>query len=136
MDQRLYRLDQFYLWSRRQSEPELKLALKNYRTAVTLWNDNINRHLAMLQIFFGEAIREEFDNDVGADFVRVGDLAERFYRSETEQRSKHQAAIEQAAAILRGKVYNFNLRMLREIESRSTKMSAHVGILQDVTNIF
>jgi hypothetical protein len=34
MDRRLYRLDQFYLWSKRNSAPELKSSLENYRSVV------------------------------------------------------------------------------------------------------
>jgi hypothetical protein len=81
MDRRLYRVDQFYFWASRNAKQELKAALENYRSAILDWNDNINRHLSMLQIFFGKEIREKFDFEVGRKFVTVGALVEQSYRS-------------------------------------------------------
>jgi hypothetical protein len=136
MDRRLYRVDQFFLWTRRNAELELKIALENYRSALQDWNDNINRHLSMLQIYFGREIREQFDCEVGAKFVEVGGLVERLYRLKGDVDTSLQEAIEDGIQQLRSQVYEYNLILLNEIEAKTKRVSAQASIFADIKNLF
>ena len=78
LDRRLYRTRQF-LWGFDRSPEELEARLGEYRKAVTRWNDNVNRILALLAIHFSDEIRNILDNDLGAEFVNVGRLLEQAY---------------------------------------------------------
>lgn len=135
MDRRLYRVYQFYVWSKRGSEPELKTSLENYRAALTDWNDNINRHLAMLQIYFGQGIREKFDFEVGHKFVRVGELVERYHRRSDEGDKALEQSIEKEINDLRGEVYAYNLILLGEIEIKTKRSDQPAGLIADLKNL-
>jgi hypothetical protein len=135
MDRRLYRLDQFYLWPRRGSPTELKVSLENYRSVVFDWNDSINRHLSMLQIFLGKDIREKFDLDLGAKFISIGALVENFYHLEKKDDEELQNSIKNGIRKLRSEVYHYNLVMLKAIEGKTTVMSTHAGILDDLKKL-
>jgi len=135
MDRRLYRVYQFYVWSKRGSEPELKASLENYRAALADCNDNINRHLAMLQIYFGQNIREKFDFEVGHKFVHVGELVEDYYRRSDKDDKALERSIENEISDLRGEVYNYNLILLGEIGKKTEHANQRAGLIEDLKNL-
>src|SRR5689334_9785269 len=74
LDKRLYRLRLLY-WSLPVGSSlgvRSELAdqrMTDYRTVLYDWNDGINRNLALIQQYFGDDARYEFDNVIGIHFV-------------------------------------------------------------------
>ena len=116
LDRRLFWLTQFQLWTRKADAARLAVALKNYRRVIIDWNESINRNLAMLQIYFGDALREQLDEKVGRSFVAVGADAETLYRTRAVIDEGLAARISDAVERLRLQVYQYNLDLLRHIE--------------------
>jgi len=112
LDRRLYWLTQFLTWLSRADAERLRTSLSHYRRAVRDWNETINRNLAMLQVFFGEAYRNELDTGVGAAFVAAGKRAEHLYQTRTAlDREDYDRSLTEVET-LRLAVYSFNLSLL------------------------
>lgn len=47
MDERLYRMRKFHWSLKAGDEDRIATALEDYRLALTKWNDNLNRNLAL-----------------------------------------------------------------------------------------
>lgn len=127
MDKRLYRIDQFSIWLKRQDAEKVQIALQSYREVLFDWNDNINRHLAMLQIYFGNDLRKEFDSGVGAKFVEAGAKIESVYRDFVSE-GKSTADSVMADSLIRGlrsEVYEYNLQLLKRIEAKRNSWQWH-----------
>jgi len=112
LDRRLYWLTQFLTWLSRADAERLRTSLSHYRRAVRDWNETINRNLAMLQVFFGEAYRNELDTGVGAAFVAAGKRAEHLYQTRNAlDREDYDRSLTEVET-LRLAVYSFNLSLL------------------------
>ncbi len=137
MDKRLFRVDQLSVWIRRADKERVQLSLENYRSVMFDWNDNINRHLAMLQIYFGNDIREEFDFRVGAKFVTAGAGVEAIYRDfigERDTGDSH-SGVRTLVDELRAEVYQYNLLLLNHIEVHKRVQKTH-DLLSDIKSLF
>jgi len=134
MDRRLFRINQLELWLRRQDKARVDIAMQNYRDVLFEWNDSINRHLAMLQIYFGNDIREEFDCDVGARFVEIGSLVEAIYRQFAAQSEIGSLTPPDRERMerLRLDVYRYNLKMLRCIEAQGRALSETPSAIAEI----
>jgi len=137
MDKRLFRVDQLSVWIMRADKERVELSLKIYRDVLFDWNDNINRHLAMLQIYFGNDIREDFDFKIGAKFVKAGAGVEVVYRDFIHEQdiTGSLADVRNLIEELRNGVYQYNLRMLNRIESHK-RTQQNPGLLSDIISIF
>src|SRR5204863_5791423 len=77
MDRRLYRLKLLY-WSLPAGRadgtrsPLAEPRMDDYRQVLYEWNDSINRNLALVQQYFGEAMHKRLDNVIGSAFVSLG----------------------------------------------------------------
>jgi hypothetical protein len=83
--------------------------------AVTEWNDNINRILAMLTIHFSIERRNIIDNQIGAQFRAIGRSLEQAIRTDSTPDTN---GIGDQLDELAGRVYNFNLDLLNDIRNR------------------
>jgi hypothetical protein len=137
MDKRLFRVDQLSTWIKRADKERVEVSLQNYREVMFDWNDNINRHLAMLQIYFGNDIREDFDFNVGAKFVKAGLGTEAVYRDFIREQDIGDALSDVRNLIgeLRAEVYLYNLKMLSRIESYKHNQK-NPGLVSDIRSIF
>lgn len=132
MDRRLFRLKQFQMWTTRGDDERISVALSDYRGTVFDWNDSINRNLAMLQIYFGTEIREQFDYGVGKSFVDAGAKVEKIYRNKLKI---DEALTDDASALierLHRDVYEYNLVLLRRLnemalEARPGSVGGRLG---------
>jgi hypothetical protein len=118
MDRRLFRVSQLCLWCNRGDEERIKYALESYRDVLAEWNESINRNLSMLQFYFDQKTREQFDFGVGKKFVDVGALVENHPRLKKERDISETASTDGLLSELRHEVYDFNLAMLQRIENR------------------
>jgi Rad3-related DNA helicase len=118
MDKRLYRLRLVY-WSLPAEEgqaghsPSAESRFEDYRQALHEWNDSINRNLALLQHYFGQGMRDRLDYEVGASFVELGLIIEKWWKSGVPPEQGH--SFDSRLQNLRNLVYTFNLDMIRAI---------------------
>lgn len=123
LDKRLYRARLLH-WRLREDRDEddderLASAMAGYREVLTEWNDGINRNLALLQQYFGERIRADFDNNLGARFVQVGKSLERrwAHRDDLGGRDDERLQIGSKLDEVANVVYYFNLKLIRSIQA-------------------
>ena len=76
---------------------------------------NINRNLALIQIYFGRSLREKLDNDVDARFVRVDTALETAIKDKLIEKKE----IDHELRLLSNSVYQFNLSLLKHIREPS-----------------
>lgn len=119
LDQRLYCLHQLRVWAERDDAQMYDAALTKYRDAIRDWNFSINKLLAKLQIYIDVESRDTLNFDVGAKFVRAGELVEEAIR----ERKKADTQIDlfplrAAIDALRQDVYHFNIKLLGKVEEQ------------------
>jgi Putative peptidoglycan binding domain len=88
LDRRLYRMRQVFWAARRRARggadaDALPEALRQYREVVTTWNDNLNRHLALVHTYFGSGARQELEDEVFEEFSAIGRALEWFVQDVT-----------------------------------------------------
>jgi hypothetical protein len=86
------------------------------------WNDSINRNLALLERYFGTAIRNELDRAVGASFVALGNTVENWWKTNTSPGNIRSFAVRLGE--LSDLVYGFNLKMIRAIQAEPVALLA------------
>jgi hypothetical protein len=127
MDKRLYRLKLVY-WSLKDESsqpgrsPLAETRFEDYRRVLYDWNDSINRNLALLERYFGTAIRNELDRAVGASFVTLGNVIESWWKTNT--RPDNVRSFEVRLRELSDLVYGFNLKMIRAIQAEPGQLLA------------
>lgn len=125
MDKRLYRLRQLY-WCLSGDEAQggggkdADRKMDDYREVLYEWNDSINRNLALLHQYFGVAMRDRLDYEVGAEFVELGRQVERLWGHPlgSQEQASH-AALGQRIGSLRSRIYDFNIDMIGLLQSGS-----------------
>lgn len=117
LDKRLFRLSQFKTWIKRGHKDMIEISLQNYREIVMEWNDSINRNLSLIHFYFGEEVREEYDYNLGKDFVDAGVKVENLFRNIGSNDDRSWDELDQIISRLRSNVYKFNLKMLANLSS-------------------
>ena len=59
---------------------QVSTALTGYRDVLIVWNDNLNRILALVQTYFGDGIRRRLEEDLYEDYSAIGRALEDFVR--------------------------------------------------------
>lgn len=120
IDKRLFRMRQlnWRLTSSAADESVIEQHMKSYRQVLYEWNDNLNRNLALTQMYFGPKIRYDLENTVYEEFATIGKLLESCYRT----RKKTSAgtvpnSVEPELNVLRNHIYRLNVRMIALIQS-------------------
>jgi hypothetical protein len=126
MDRRLFCTAQLILWTKRGEEDLRENALIVYREAIRDWNYSINRILALLQIYFGDRVRNNLDSDVGRQIVEVGAQAERLYRFKDRMSPEEVSQIDLSYEKLYSGVFDFNIDMLNEIRKQEAEAGVHL----------
>ncbi|MFC6064399.1 hypothetical protein [Streptomyces ochraceiscleroticus] len=121
LDKRLYRLRLLY-WSLTADtdvrSERSESHMDDYRQVLYEWNDSINRNLALIQQYFGIAIRERLDYGIGAAFVELGQAVEAIWRrfdSGTGATGREQVN-DALLTELGSQIYRYNLDMIRAIQ--------------------
>jgi hypothetical protein len=124
MDKRLYRLRLVY-WSLDAQDGAAadhatahEQRFEDYRQVLYEWNDSINRNLALLQHYFGSDLRGRLDNVIGAAFVELGQIVEKWRQGGAPPESG--PSIEGRLRKLAELVYSFNLDMIRAVQAGAT----------------
>jgi hypothetical protein len=123
LDQRLYRM-RLIFWAAkrlalRPAKPtSLNVALTDYRAVLRIWNDNLNRNLALIDTYFGEAARRRLEDDLFAEYAAIGEELDEFVRevSARDEAPIRVRPIGSRLTELSDRVYGFNILMLRSLQ--------------------
>src|SRR5262249_9124075 len=125
LDKRLYRMK--LLWNaarERGASPEstgVDDALRAYREVLVVWNDNLNRLLAVAETYFGPLVRKRLELDLYEDYAAIGRAIEYLVRI----REKNETPVMDVGAprrrlqALSGRIYELNLVMLGLLKDRT-----------------
>ncbi|MVO90251.1 hypothetical protein GPA10_37250 [Streptomyces sp. p1417] len=121
LDKRLYRLRLLY-WSLaadtdvRSERSESRM--EDYGQVLYEWNDSINRNLALIQQYFGIALRDRLDYRIGAAFVELGQAVEAMWRRfDNDPGTASRERINDVLLTKLGsQIYHHNLDMIRAIQ--------------------
>lgn len=121
MDKRLYRLRLVY-WRLKSGHDgtgwpaEAAERFEEYRQVLYEWNDSINRNLALVQRYFGHAMRDRLDYGVGAAFASLGTTVEQWWKTASATPPPDHADVAARLTKLSNLIYSFNLDMIRAIQ--------------------
>ncbi len=125
LDQRLYRMRQLYWATKRQARDRaasggLNTALEDYRAILRVWNDNLNRTLALVDVYFGDAIRGRLEERLYEEFAAIGEELDQFVRETSAHGSEpvHVRFIGPRLDALGHEVYAFNVLILTSLRDR------------------
>lgn len=124
LDRRLYRMRRLY-WSLRDetsSSPSQRsqARMDEYVACLYDWNDNINRNLALIEQYFGQPMRQRFDNEIGEDMVQAGARLEALWKEPSAQRDKIDD-LEPAFNRLAGLIYAYDVDMIETIQAKQAR---------------
>jgi len=122
LDQRLYRMRLIFWAAKRLARQPLKPAsldaeLTDYRAVLRVWNDNLNRNLALIDTYFGEAARLQLETELFAEYSAIGEELDEFVREVTtaNETPVQVRPIGSRLSELSARVYQFNVFMLRSL---------------------
>lgn len=116
MDRRLYRMWILHWTITGRRDDDASEALTWYRAVLDEWNENLNRNLALVHRYFGEAAWSYLDRVLYEEFVRLGKELERRYKEEQGSKSRNQLRFEDELKALSDDVYNFDGFMVSLIQ--------------------
>jgi hypothetical protein len=116
MDRRLHRMTQLEAFLRREDSDASQLVEKHlelYREALDIWNENLNRNLALTQRYFGGRVKSYLETEIYERFQRAGGELETGYRqrARTEQ-AFASASLQQELRTLNERIYDINVEMI------------------------
>lgn len=116
LDRRLYRMRRVYWMAKRRAEggaaDQLPAALDDYREVLLVWNDNLNRVLALVNTYFGGTVRRQLETDVYERYAAVGRALEQFVRQVSAGTAATVPPLGRRLDTLSHHVYQLNSRML------------------------
>ena len=76
LDKRLYRMRRLY-WAAKGAAHDgesaaLAAPLDDYRETLELWNDNLNRNLALVHAYFGRGARRRLEIELYEEYAAIG----------------------------------------------------------------
>jgi murein L,D-transpeptidase YcbB/YkuD len=102
---------------------ELNAALFAYRDVLLIWNDNLNRCLALIESYFGGGIRQELET-IYEEYASVGRALDQFVRDVSNHQDAAVPTIGRRLSAMSDRVYRLNLRMLQGLQDRRLGRSA------------
>jgi hypothetical protein len=122
LDQRLYRMRLIFWAAKRLARRPLKSAslnaeLTDYRAVLRIWNDNLNRNLALVDTYFGQDARLQLEDELFAEYAAIGEELDEFVREVTaaDEAPVGVRPIGSRLDDLSDRVYKFNVVMLRSL---------------------
>jgi hypothetical protein len=137
LDKRLYRMRLMY-WATKDhvrggDSEQMNKALGGYREVLQLWNDNLNRYLALTMTHFGKGMREQLEG-LYERYTSIARALDQFIRDASQDRAIEVPPIGRRLSVLSNQVYNFNLRMLDLIQRQRLGESAPASAGSPVTS--
>jgi hypothetical protein len=118
MDKRLYRMRVFdtALASRDASDAEIESARDDYRKVLYDWNDNLNRNLACVEVYFDPDVRSTVEMGAYEGFSRLHSKLDTNYRQRRAGASV--GSLKSELKALSDGIYDANLEMAKKIRGR------------------
>ena len=116
MDKRLYRMRRVNMGIGNKKDSEvMEERWNDYRETLFEWNENLNRNLALTQMYFGQKSRDFLETDIQSRFITYGRLLEsaRDIKGKNNTYEKRQ----QVADDLNNYIYNFDLMLIKNIQN-------------------
>ena len=117
LDKRLYRMRRLY-WAAKRAAHDYEGAalagpLHDYDETLELWNDNLNRNLALVHAYFGPGARRRLEVQLYEEYAAIGRALEDFVRNVSVAAGDVEVPpLGQRLSHLGHRVYRFNLYML------------------------
>jgi hypothetical protein len=112
-DRRLYRMRRVVWALKGGVRDDLDDRLADYKEALFAYNDKINYHLAMVESYFGTALRNDLESDVFANFARLGnDLDHALTSSDVVDLESLESGLDE----LSDELYSINVRMIHALQ--------------------
>lgn len=128
LDQRLYRM-RLVFWAARDRardtgrDQDLERAREGYSASLRAWNDNLNRCLALVTVFFGEAVRQQLEEAYEA-YAAAGRALDWFVRDVAAQRETEIPPLGRRLDRIGHLVYLLNVEMLLQLQRQQLGRSA------------
>ncbi len=127
LDRRLYRMRRLYWATRRRvggggGLDQMSAARDDYDDVLLVWNDNLNRILALVDTSFGHGVRRQMETGVFEQFAAVGRALEELVRQASGDRESVEIPpLGRRLNMLSNQVYRLDSQML------SLMRDGHVG---------
>jgi hypothetical protein len=119
VDKRIYRMKQL-VYALQSGDPRrIEERRKEYREVLYQWNDNINKYLAKIQIYFGQDARNYFDDKLGKSMVDAAADIHRCLDGRMECAPTTLNALERKLDEVFADIYGFNVELMQKIEKMS-----------------
>jgi|RhiMetdeSRZDD1v2_1073273.scaffolds.fasta_scaffold249901_2 hypothetical protein len=119
IDTRIFRMKQLVHALRGGDPARIAERRKEYREVLYQWNENLNRYLAKLQIYFGPDTREKYDAGLATSIVGLAREIQKHLDGKVEEGTEPLASIEEKLAKLDIDAFNFNVELINKIEKMS-----------------
>jgi hypothetical protein len=116
IDTRIFRMKQLVHALRGGDPARIAERRKEYREVLYQWNENLNRYLAKLQIYFGPDTREKYDAGLATSIVGLAREIQKHLDGKVEEGTEPLASIEEKLAKLDIDAFNFNVELINKIE--------------------
>jgi phosphoglycerate-specific signal transduction histidine kinase len=115
MDKRLYRMRRISMGVGNDVDADIMSRRWDaYRESLFEWNENLNRYLALTQMYFGQEARNTLERDIQTRFIAFGRLLE---NSRAKKSSDNTYAKRlQVADDLNNYIYEFDLKLIDRIQ--------------------
>ena len=115
MDKRLYRMRRISMGVGNDVDADIMSRRWDaYRESLFEWNENLNRYLALTQMYFGQEARDTLERDIQTRFIAFGRLLE---NSRAKKSSDNTYAKRlQVADDLNNYIYEFDLKLIDRIQ--------------------
>jgi hypothetical protein len=116
MDRRLHRMTQLEAFLRREDSAASQLVEKHlelYREALDIWNENLNRNLALTQRYFGARVKSYLEAEIYERFQRAGSELENGYRQRVRNEQAFTSpSLQRELRTLNERIYDLNVEMI------------------------
>lgn len=115
MDKRLYRMRRISMGVGNDVDADIMSRRWDaYRESLFEWNENLNRYLALTQMYFGQEARDTLERDIQTRFIAFGRLLE---NSRAKKSSDNTYAKRlHVADDLNNYIYEFDLKLIDRIQ--------------------
>ena len=128
VDKRQYRMLQVD-WKLRPSrgDPQretLDAAMSEYREVLGDWNSNLNRHLALVERYFGKDVRTTFES-IQEESKSIGQQLESDFWDLVDHGSAAEASHQSSLFALNDHIYQLNIVMISMIQTGEVGITPH-----------
>ena len=123
MDKRLYRMRRINMGMGSDTKnEEMNKRWDAYRSTLFEWNENLNRNLALIQMYFGQDARNILEHEIQSRYIKFGAMLESARDSNGNSSSYKKRNI--VADELNNYIYQFDLILIEKIQNGN--VSSHL----------